>query len=158
MSNQRRGGALYRNKQYNYQDRNSIPNRNYKNDFYSLQNNTDHNFSNRQNNNNNLFFSRNFQQRHNRYSMNNGSMESYYNFNNRPPICQGRLNLNRRINRSGSREQRRSGPSQLGLSDFMPTQLRDTSPVLANLPSNFNFNTDPMATATRHYPPANALP
>ncbi|CAF4416054.1 unnamed protein product [Rotaria socialis] len=88
MNNQRRGGAVYRNKQYNYQYRNSIPDRNYNNDFYSLQNNTDNNFSNRQNNNNNIFYNRNFQQRHNRYSMNNDSMESYYNYNNRPPIFQ----------------------------------------------------------------------
>ncbi|CAF5229655.1 unnamed protein product, partial [Rotaria magnacalcarata] len=117
------------------------------------------NFSNRQNNNNNnIFYNRNFQQRHNRYSMNNGSMQSYYNYNNRPPIFQSRFNLNRRINRSRSREQRRSGPRQLRLNDFMPTQLRDTSPVLANLPSNFNLNTDPTTTATRPNPPANALP
>ncbi|CAM4843246.1 unnamed protein product, partial [Rotaria magnacalcarata] len=159
MNNQRRGDAIYRNNQYNYQYRNSIPKRNYNNDFYSLQNNTDNNFSNRQNNNNNnIFYNRNFQQRHNRYSMNNGSMQSYYNYNNRPPIFQSRFNLNRRINRSRSREQRRSGPRQLRLNDFMPTQLRDTSPVLANLPSNFNLNTDPTTTATRPNPPANALP
>ncbi|CAM2705332.1 unnamed protein product [Rotaria socialis] len=90
--------------------------------------------------------------------MNNGSMQSYYNYNNRPPILQSRFNLNRRINRSGSREQRRSGPRQLRLNDFMPTQLRDTSPVLANLPSNSNLNTDPTTTATRPNQPANALP
>ncbi|CAF3700301.1 unnamed protein product [Rotaria socialis] len=88
MNNQRRGGTVYRNKQYNYEYSNSIPNRNYNNDFYSLQNNTDNNFSNRQNNNNNIFYNRNFQQRHKRYSMNNDSMESYYNYNNRPPIFQ----------------------------------------------------------------------
>ncbi|CAF4678970.1 unnamed protein product, partial [Rotaria socialis] len=159
MNNQRRGDAIYRNNQYNYQYRNSIPKRNYNNDFYSLRNNTDNNFSNRQNNNNNnIFYNRNFQQRHNRYSMNNGSMQSYYNYNNRPPIFQSRFNLNRRINRSRSSEQRRSGPRQLRLNDFMPTQLRDTSPVLANLPSNFNLNTDPTTTATRPNPPANALP
>ncbi|CAF5168703.1 unnamed protein product, partial [Rotaria magnacalcarata] len=65
---------------------------------------------------------------------------------------------NRRISRSGSREQRRSGPRQLRLNDFIPTQLRNTSPGLANLLSNFNLTTDPTPTAARPNPPANVLP
>ncbi|CAM4824608.1 unnamed protein product, partial [Rotaria magnacalcarata] len=125
---------------------------NYNNDFYSLQNNTDNNFSNRQNNNNNIFYNRNFQQ------LDSDSMQSYYNYNNRSPRFRNRFNLNRRISRSGSREQRRSGPRQLRLNDFIPTQLRNTSPGLANLPSNFNLTTDPTPTAARPNPPANVLP
>ncbi|CAF1608569.1 unnamed protein product [Rotaria magnacalcarata] len=89
---------------------------------------------------------------------------NYNNYNNQlplqstttaPPPVQRYMNNQRR---SGSREQRRSGPRQLRLNDFMPTQLCNTSPGLGNLPSNFNLTTDPTPTATRPNPPANVLP
>ncbi|CAF4238082.1 unnamed protein product [Rotaria magnacalcarata] len=91
-------------------------------------------------------------------ALDSDSMQSYYNYNNRSPRFRNRFNLNRRISHSGSREQRRSGPRQLRLNDFIPTQLRNTSPGLANLPSNFNLTTDPTPTAARPNPPANVLP
>ncbi|CAF3592338.1 unnamed protein product, partial [Rotaria sp. Silwood2] len=150
MNNQRRrAGGAYKSNPYNYQYRNYISNEN-------NMNNNNNNINGRQNNN--ISYNRNFQQRYNQYSINNDSMGSYYGYNSGPPRPQNRLNLNRRKSRSGSTEQRRSGPRHLKLNDFMPPQLRDSSSNLSNLPSDFNLANDPTTENKRPNTPTNALP
>ncbi|CAF4303449.1 unnamed protein product, partial [Rotaria sordida] len=68
-----------------------------------------------------------------------------------------RSSQNRPRSRSNQRQsrsiqQRRRGPRQLKLNDFMPPQLRDPSPDTRNLPSDFN-----LATTTNNIP-VDALP
>ena len=73
---------------------------------------------------------------------------------------------NRRRSRSDQRqsrfrqEQRRRRPRQLRLNDFMPSQLRDTSPTTTttiNLPNQFNLG-EKAATSTTITAPPEALP
>ncbi|CAF1422265.1 unnamed protein product, partial [Rotaria sp. Silwood1] len=51
--------------------------------------------------------------------------------------------------RSQSRQQRQRRPRQLKLNDFMPTELRERSPSLENLPPEFNLNAPPDALPQR---------
>jgi hypothetical protein len=135
-NNQYRRGDVYGGNQNNYQYRNN------NNNFYRR---------------NNTFYNRNVQQGDNRNN-------NYGNINRPPQSTHGRFNSrSRRPDRSGSRQQqqqRRSGPRQLKLNDFMPPQLRDISTSnTRNLPSDFNLtNSDYTGTTnTRSNTPVNAL-
>ena len=76
-----------------------------------------------------------------------------------------RTQSNRRRSRSDQRQsrsrqgQRRCRPRQLRLNDFMPSQLRDTSPTTTaiNLPNQFNLGEKATTSATITAPPE-ALP
>ncbi|CAM2728605.1 unnamed protein product [Rotaria socialis] len=52
-------------------------------------------------------------------------------------------NQNQRRSQSRQPQQRRRRPRQLRLNDFMPTELRDPSPMAPNLPQEFNLETIP---------------
>jgi hypothetical protein len=133
MNNQRRGRGMYWGNQYNY------PNNN--NQFYRR----------------NTYYNRNYQQGYNGYD--NGG----YGITNAPPPQstfygpQRRFNQNRPRSHSG---QQRSGPRQIRLNDFMPSQLRNVSPSIPNLPTDFNLlNNGPTTNNGPPIPvPSNALP
>ncbi|CAF5037176.1 unnamed protein product, partial [Rotaria sp. Silwood1] len=110
------------------------------------------NYTNRRN----VFYNRNYQPQ--RYY-------SGYGIINQPQFQQERFfrQPNSRINqrrrsrsiqqqqqrRSQSRQQRQRRPRQLKLNDFMPTELRERSPSLENLPPEFNLNVPPDALPQR---------
>jgi hypothetical protein len=88
---------------------------------------------------------------------NNGYDNGGYGIVTRPPPRFNGMNQNRPRSRSNDRgggrsQSGRRSPRPLRLNDFMPPQLRDTSPNAPNLPQDFNLVT------TTNTIPANVLP
>ncbi|CAF3804399.1 unnamed protein product [Rotaria sp. Silwood1] len=137
MNQRRRGGSTFR---YNYRGNNS---------FYPIN---FRNYTNRRN----VFYNRNYQPQryYSGYGIINQPQFQQERFFRQPNSRTNQRRRSRSIQqqqqrRSQSRQQRQRRPRQLKLNDFMPTEIRERSPSLENLPPEFNLNAPPDALPQR---------